>query len=237
MNHSTNNLKHTVWECKYHVVFIPKYRKKVIYGGLRSELGPIFRDLAQQKEAVVVEGHLMSDHVHMLLSIPPKYSVSGVVGFIKGKSALAIARRYMGRAKNFVGQHFWARGYYVSTVGRDEAEVRKYIQAQEKEDQRLDQLKMFESEGNAGVAGQTALSGSQIKPPALPEVHDSEDASLQCVAGCAAMLSCSSSWLAADVTLFPAPSLIILSLNCCRSFVAFLVSTTNLEAAMILRKS
>jgi putative transposase len=110
MNHSTNNLKHTVWECKYHVVFIPKYRKKVIYGGLRSELGPIFRDLAQQKEAVVVEGHLMSDHVHMLLSIPPKYSVSGVVGFIKGKSAIAIARRYMGRAKNFVGQHFWARG-------------------------------------------------------------------------------------------------------------------------------
>jgi putative transposase len=86
----------------------------------------------------------MSDHVHMLLSIPPKYSVSGVVGFIKGKSAIAIARRYMGRAKNFVGQHFWARGYYVSTVGRDEAEVRQYIQAQQKEDRRLDQLKMFE---------------------------------------------------------------------------------------------
>ena len=144
MNRSTNNLKHTVWECKYHVVFIPKYRKKVIYGWAAQELGPILRDLAQQKEAVVEEGHLMSDHVHMLLSIPPKYSVSGVVGFIKGKSAIAIARRYMGRAKNFVGQHFWARGYYVSTVGRDEAEVRKYIQAQEKEDRRLDQLKMFE---------------------------------------------------------------------------------------------
>ena len=137
------SLSHTKWECQYHIVFIPKYRKKVIYGGLRSELGPILRDLAQQKEAVVVEGHLMSDHVHMLLSIPPKYAVSGVVGFIKGKSAIAIAR-YMGRAKNFVGQHFWARGYYVSTVGRDEAEVRKYIQAQEKEDRRLDQLKMFE---------------------------------------------------------------------------------------------
>src|SRR5262249_12509588 len=101
MNHSTDNLRHTRWECKYHVVFIPKYRKKVIYGGLRSELGPILRDLAQQKEVVVEEGHLMSDHVHMLLSIPPKYSVSGVVGFIKGKSAIAIARRYMGRAKNF----------------------------------------------------------------------------------------------------------------------------------------
>jgi putative transposase len=127
-------------------VFIPKqeYRKKVIYGGLRSELGPILRDLAPQKEAVVVEGHLMSDHVHMLLSIPPKYSVSGVVGFIKGKSAIAIARNFMDRAKNFVGQNFWARGYYVSTVGRDEAQIREYIREQEKEDKRLEQLKIFE---------------------------------------------------------------------------------------------
>jgi len=126
------------------VVFIPKYRKKNIYGWVRTELGPIIRELARQKEAVVEEGHLMADHVHMLLSIPPKYSVSGVVGFIKGKSAIAIARRFMDRAKNFVGQHFWARGYYVSTVGRDEAEIRQYIREQEKEDRRLDQLKMFE---------------------------------------------------------------------------------------------
>lgn len=144
MNRNDGNLKHTKWECKYHVVFIPKYRKKNIYGWVRTELGPIIRELARQKEAVVEEGHLMADHVHMLLSIPPKYSVSGVVGFIKGKSAIAIARRFMDRAKNFVGQHFWARGYYVSTVGRDEAEIRQYIREQEKEDRRLDQLKMFE---------------------------------------------------------------------------------------------
>jgi putative transposase len=110
---------------------------------VRQELGPIIRDLAQQKESVV-EGHLMADHVHMLLSIPPKYSVSGVVGFIKGKSAIAIARRFMDRAKHFVGQNFWARGYYVSTVGRDEAQIREYIRVQEKEDKRLDQLKIFE---------------------------------------------------------------------------------------------
>jgi putative transposase len=125
-------------------VFIPKYRKKSIYGWVRKELGPIMRGLAQQKEVVVEEGHLMPDHVHMLLSIPPKYSVSGVVGFIKGKSAIAIARRFMDRAKNFVGQNFCARGYYVSTVGRDEEQIRKYIAEQEKEDKRLDQLKMFD---------------------------------------------------------------------------------------------
>ena len=117
MKHSTENLRHTRWECQYHVVFIPKYRKKNIYGWVRRELGPIIRDLARQKESIVEEGHLMADHVHMLLSIPPKYSVSGVVGFIKGKSAIAIARNFMDRAKNFVGQNFWARGYYVSTVG------------------------------------------------------------------------------------------------------------------------
>jgi putative transposase len=119
-------------------------RKKSIYGWVRKELGPIMRGLAQQKEVVVEEGHLMPDHVHMLLSIPPKYSVSGVVGFIKGKSAIAIARRFMDRAKNFVGQNFWARGYYVSTVGRDEEQIRNYIRQQEKEDKRLDQLKMFD---------------------------------------------------------------------------------------------
>ena len=144
MNNSKESLSHTRWECKYHVVFIPKYRKKSIYGWVRKELGPIMRGLAQQKEVVVEEGHLMPDHVHMLLSIPPKYSVSGVVGFIKGKSAIAIARRFMDRAKNFVGQNFWARGYYVSTVGRDEEQIRNYIRQQEKEDNRLDQLKMFD---------------------------------------------------------------------------------------------
>ena len=144
MNNSKESLSHTRWECKDHVVFIPKYRKKSIYGWVRKELGPIMRGLAQQKEAMLEEGHLMPDHVHMLLSIPPKYSVSGVVGFIKGKSAIAIARWFMDRAKNFVGQNFWARGYYVSTVGRDEEQIRNYIRQQEKEDKRLDQLKMFD---------------------------------------------------------------------------------------------
>jgi len=136
------SLKHTTWECKYHVVFIPKYRRKALYVQLRRDLGPVFRDLAQQKECKVEEGHLMADHVHMLLSVPPKYSVSSVMGFIKGKSAIHIARVYAGRRRNFVGQHFWARGYWVSTVGKNEAAVRRYIQEQEKEDQRLEQLEM-----------------------------------------------------------------------------------------------
>src|SRR5262245_43464773 len=127
MKRSTENLRHTRWECKYDVVFSPKYRKRGIYGLVRRKLGLIMRDLAQQKECVVEEAQLMAVHVHMLLSIPPKYSVAGVVGFIKGKSAIAIARRFMDRAKNFVGQNFWARGYYVSTVGRDEAQIREYI--------------------------------------------------------------------------------------------------------------
>ena len=144
MNNSTENLNHTRWECKYHVVFIPKYRRKVMYGSIRQELGSIIRELALQKESQVEEGHLMADHVHIMLSVPPKYSVSGVVGYIKGKSAIAIAGKFMNRKKNFVGLNFWARGYYVSTVGRDEAQVRAYIREQEKEDRRLDQLKMFE---------------------------------------------------------------------------------------------
>ncbi len=138
------SLSHTRWECKYHVVFIPKYRRKALYYELRQYLGDIFRDLAKQKECRIEEGHLMADHVHMLISIPPKYSVSQVMGFIKGKSAISIARTYLGRRKNFTGQSFWARGYYVSTVGRDEAVVRQYIRHQEQEDQRIDQLNLFE---------------------------------------------------------------------------------------------
>ena len=138
------SLSHTRWECKYHVVWIPKYRKKVIYVSLRKYLGDIMRELATQKESKIIEGHLMSDHVHILISIPPKYAVSQVVGFIKGKSAIQIARNFQGRKKNFVGQRFWARGYYVSTVGKDEAAVRDYIKKQEQEDKRYDQMKLFE---------------------------------------------------------------------------------------------
>jgi len=137
------SLKHTVWECKYHIVWIPKYRKKVIYRDLRRDLGKILRNLAQQKGCEIIEGHLMSDHVHILISIPPKYRVSEIVGFIKGKSAITIARTYFGRRKNFTGQHFWARGYHVSTVGRDEAVIRKYIKHQEDEEKRLMQLQLF----------------------------------------------------------------------------------------------
>ncbi len=134
-------LCHSKWECKYHVVFIPKCRKKVLYGELRQHLGSLFRRLAKQRDSEVEEGHLMADHVHMLLSVPPKYSFSQVIGYIKGKSAIHIARTYGGRKRNFVGAHFWARGYFVSTVGRDETVVREYIQHQEREDRRLDQLR------------------------------------------------------------------------------------------------
>ena len=136
-------LNHSTWECKYHVVFIPKYRKKALYGELRRHLGQVFKALAQQKESRVEEGHLMNDHVHMLLSIPPKHAVAQVVGFIKGKSAIHIARTFSERKRNYVGQHFWARGYFVSTVGRDEVAVRAYIRHQEQEDIRLDQLKLL----------------------------------------------------------------------------------------------
>jgi putative transposase len=135
--------KHAVWECKYHVVFIPKCRKKVLYGQIRRELGSVFRELSRQKECEIHEGHLMVDHVHMLISIPPKYSVAQVMGFLKGKTAIHIARVYAGRRKSFVGQQFWARGYWVSTVGRDETAVRRYIREQEQEDQRLDQLSLM----------------------------------------------------------------------------------------------
>ena len=136
------SLRHTKWECKYHVVFIPKYRKKVIYGTLRRRLGEVFRTLAEQKESRIEEGHLMPDHVHMMISIPPKYSVAQVVGYIKGKSAIHIARNYAERRRNFVGQHFWARGYFVTTVGRDEAAVREYIREQKREDLRAEKLNL-----------------------------------------------------------------------------------------------
>ena len=124
-------------------MFIPKCRRKTLYGDLRQYLGEVFRRLAQQKESRIEEGHLLSDHVHMLIAIPPKYAVAQVVGFIKGKSAIHLARVYGERKRNFVGQHFWARGYFVSTVGRDEAMIRAYIQKQEREDARLDQLGLW----------------------------------------------------------------------------------------------
>ena len=128
------SLNQTAWDCKYHVVFIPKCRRRTLYYQLRQHLGEVFRKLAAQKECRVEEGHLMPDHVHMMLSIPPKYAVSQVVGFIKGKSAIHLARVYGERKRNFVGQHFWARDYFVSTIGGDEAVIRAYIRNQEKDD-------------------------------------------------------------------------------------------------------
>ena len=137
------SLSHAKWECKYHLVFIPKCRRKTLYEQLRRHLGEVFRALAEQRQCRILEGHLMPDHVHMLISIPPKYAVSSVVGFLKGKSAIHLARVYGERRRNFVGQSFWARGYFVSTVGRDEATIREYIRHQEQEDQRLDQLNLW----------------------------------------------------------------------------------------------
>ena len=140
---SYRSLSHTRWECKYHIVFIPKYRRKVLYRELRKYLGEVFRRLSEQKESRIEEGHLMPDHVHMMISIPPKYAVAQVVGFIKGKSAIHIARRYAEVKRNFVGQRFSARGYFVSTVGRDEEVIREYIRHQENEDRRRDQMELI----------------------------------------------------------------------------------------------
>ncbi len=137
------SLSHTRWDCKYHVVFIPKRRKQKVFGALRRHLGDILHELARHKASRIVEGHLMPDHIHMGIGIPPKYAVSNVVGYLKGKSAIQIARQYGGRSRNFTGENFWARGYYVSTVGLDEAMVRAYIRAQEAEDERYDQMKLI----------------------------------------------------------------------------------------------
>ena len=136
-------LNHSKWECKYHVVFIAKYRRKTLFKELRPHLGSVFRELAKRKECEVDEGHIMSDHVHMMLLIPPKYAVAQVVGYIKGKSAIHIARTYGGKRRNFVDQHFWVREYYVSTVDRDETVIRQYIQNQEVEEARLDQSSLL----------------------------------------------------------------------------------------------
>ena len=138
-----DTIAHTKWDCKYHVVFIPKCRRKALFAQLRKHLGDVFRTLTEQKESKIVEGHLMPDHVHMLISIPPKYSVAQIIGYIKGKSAIHIARVYIGQRKNFTGQHFWARGYFVSTVGADEELIKSYIRHQEAEDKRIEQMRLF----------------------------------------------------------------------------------------------
>ena len=140
--HNWSSLSHVRWDCKYHIVFVPKYRKKKLYGKFRNRVGEIIRDLCRQRGVELLEGHLMRDHIHMCISIPPKYAVSNVVGYLKGKSAIAIARQFKGRQRNFIGEHFWARGYFVSTVGLDEMVVRNYIREQEKNDEFRDQMKL-----------------------------------------------------------------------------------------------
>ena len=133
-----DSIAHTTWICKYHVVWIPKYRKKQLFGLIRTELAPVMKELARQKESEILQGALMPDHVHMLIAIPPKYAVSSVIGYIKGKSAIYIARNFRGKKRNFVGESFWARGYFVSTIGLDEGMIRNYIKNQEKEDKRIE---------------------------------------------------------------------------------------------------
>ena len=140
MSEPTNHLNHSTWDCKYHVVFTPKYRKKLVYGHLRSELREVLHRLSRQKECEIVEGHLMPDHVHMLLSIPPKHAVAHVIGFIKGKSSIWIAQNIQNKRRNFAGHKFWARGYFVSTTGASEQTIRAYIRNQETQDKRLDDL-------------------------------------------------------------------------------------------------
>ena len=131
---SYESLSHSKWDCKYHIVFIPKGRRKVLYGKIRKYIGPVLRELAKQKECLILEGHTVQDHVHMMISIPPKYSVSSVIGYIKGKSAIAVARQFGGKQRNFSGEKFWARGYAVSTVGFNFDQIKAYVKHQEQLD-------------------------------------------------------------------------------------------------------
>jgi len=143
MSNLYQSLAHSKWNCKYHLIFIPKKRKNILYGKIREELKKIFHELAQQKECKITEGTLSTDHVHMCIEIPPKIAVSSAIGYLKGKSAIAIARIAQGKERNYTGAHFWARGYAVSTVGFDEEAIKKYIREQNKEDENEDRFKKF----------------------------------------------------------------------------------------------
>lgn len=140
------SLAHTKWLCKYHIVFTPKYRRKIIYNQLRADIKGIIKDLCKWKGVEIIEGHMMSDHVHLLLSIPPKYSVSQVMGYLKGKSAMMIFDRHSNLKYKFGNRHFWAQGYYVSTVGLNEKTIAKYIREQDKHDQIMDRISTKELE-------------------------------------------------------------------------------------------
>ncbi len=132
------SLAHVKWECKYHIIIVPKYRKKVLYGQVRKRVGQILRSLAKSKGVEIIEGYACLDHIHLVASIPPKYSISGVIGFMKGKSAIYIHREFARYYKNYHGKSFWSRGYFVTTVGLDEEKIKKYVRNQEKMDKRVD---------------------------------------------------------------------------------------------------
>ena len=139
-----NSLDHTTWRCQYHVVFAPKYRRLEIYGAIKADIGKILRQLCQQKGVEIIEAEACPDHIHMLISIPPKYSVSQIMGFLKGKSSLMIFDRHANLKYKYGNRHFWARGYYVDTVGRNKKQVQEYIRTQLQEDQIADQIGLKE---------------------------------------------------------------------------------------------
>jgi len=166
------SLSHSKWDCQYHVVFVPKGRKKALYGKVRKFLGLVFHELASQRRSEILEGHMVQDHVHMLIRIPPKYSVAEVIGYLKGKSAIAVARQFGGRKRNFNGEALWARGYAVSTVGFEEEQIRRYIQNQEQLDtQGKDEDGDFE-ESFRTLTWQPLGLLTTVKPPALRGRHD-----------------------------------------------------------------
>jgi len=139
-----NSLEHTKWRCQYHVVFAPKFRRKVIYNELRADIGMILRKLCEQKGVEIIEANACADHIHMLLSIPPKYSVSQIMGYLKGKSSLMIFDRHANLKYKYGNRHFWARGYFVDTIGRNKKQIEEYIKNQMKEDELLDQMTLKE---------------------------------------------------------------------------------------------
>ncbi len=140
----TETLAHTKWNCKYHIVFAPKFRRQIIYGRLKTEIGKILRTLCERKEIEIIEANLCADHIHMLIAIPPKYSVSQIMGYMKGKSSLMIFDRFAHMKYKYGNRHFWCRGYYVDTVGRNQKKIAEYIRNQLKEDYQADQLSLFE---------------------------------------------------------------------------------------------
>ena len=144
MKLDTDSLAHTKWNCKYHIVFAPKYRRQVIYGKIKADIGIMLRKLCEYKQVVIIEAEACKDHIHMLVSIPPKYSVSQIMGYLKGKSSLMIFEKYANMKYKYGNRHFWCRGYYVDTVGRNKKAIAEYIRNQLQEDISYDQMSLVE---------------------------------------------------------------------------------------------